>query len=54
MRSDEIAIETAKTSKVIAVIAVRSIFVKKDAICRTLIPGTMRSLLAKRQKMPIS
>jgi hypothetical protein len=50
-RADEIAIETAKTGKVTAVVAVM-IFSKKDANRVALIPG-MRSLLAKRQKVPI-
>jgi hypothetical protein len=53
MRADEIAIETAETSKVTAVVAVMSIYCKKDAICGTLIPRT-RSFLAKRWKVPIS
>jgi hypothetical protein len=52
MRADEIAIETAKTSKVTAVVTVLSIFVKKDASCGALI-AEMRSFLAKRQKGPI-
>jgi hypothetical protein len=49
MRANEIAIETAKTGKVTAVVTVMSILVKKDASCRVLI-AEMRSLLAKRQK----
>jgi hypothetical protein len=36
MRADEIAIKPAKTGKVTAVVALMSIFSKKDAICRTL------------------
>ncbi len=52
MMVDEIAIETAKTGKVTAVVTVMSIFVKKDAICGTLI--LTRSFLPKRQKVPIS
>ncbi len=53
LKADEIAIKTAKTSKVTAVVVVMSIFSKKDASCRALI-AEMRSLLAKRQKVPIS
>jgi hypothetical protein len=52
MRADEIAIETAKTSKVTPVVVVISIFCKKCAICRALIPGT-RSFLTKRRKVQI-
>ncbi len=52
-RADEVAIKTAKTSKVTAVVAVVSIFRKKDASCGVLIVE-MRSLLVKRQKVPIS
>jgi hypothetical protein len=51
-RADEIAIETAKTSKVTAVVAVMSIFSKKDA-SRGPVISEMRSLLTKRQKEPI-
>ncbi len=51
-RVDEIVIETAKTSKVTAMVAVMIIFTKKDASRRALI-AEMRSLLAKRQKVPI-
>ncbi len=47
MRTDEITIETAKTGKVTTVVAVMSIFSKKNMICRALNLG-MRSLLAKR------
>jgi hypothetical protein len=46
MRADEIAIKTAKTSKVTALVAVMSVFSKKDASCGALI-AEMRSLLAK-------
>jgi hypothetical protein len=46
-------IKTAKTDKVTVVVAVISIFRKKDAIHGVLIPG-MRSLLAKRWIVPIS
>jgi hypothetical protein len=49
MRADEIAIETAKTDRMTAVIALMSIFEKKDAICGML-NLRMRSFLA----MPIS
>ncbi len=51
-RADEIAIKTAKTGKVTAVVAVVSFLVKKDASCGALI-AEMRSLLTKRQKVPI-
>ena len=52
MRADEVVIETTKTSKVTAVVAVMSIFSEKNASCGGLI-AEMRSLLAKRRKMPI-
>jgi hypothetical protein len=42
-----------KTGMVIALVTVMSIFSKKDAICKMLNPG-IRSLLAKRRKVPIS
>ncbi len=48
-KTDEIASETAKTGKVTAVVAVMSIFKKKDANCGALV-SKMRSLLAKRRK----
>jgi hypothetical protein len=51
-RADEIAIKTAKTGKVTAVVAVMSISSKKNASCRVLI-AEMRSLLAKGRKEPI-
>jgi hypothetical protein len=51
-KADQIAIRTAKTGEVTAVVAVMSIFSRKDANCRALI-SKMRSLLAKRQKEPI-
>jgi hypothetical protein len=51
-RADEIAIRTAKTGKVTVVVAVMSIFSKKNASCGALI-AKMRSLLAKRRKEPI-
>jgi hypothetical protein len=38
-RADEIAIKTAETGKVTAVVAMMSIFSKKDVICGALIPG---------------
>jgi hypothetical protein len=53
IRANKFVIKTAKISKVTAVVAVMSIYCKKDAIHKALIPG-MRSLLAKRQKVPIS
>jgi hypothetical protein len=53
MRADEIAIKIAKTSKVTAVVAVMSIFNKKDAIYGALNQG-MRGRLANRRKVPIS
>jgi hypothetical protein len=49
MKADEIASETAKTRKVTAVVAVMSIFKKKDANCGALV-SEMRGLLAKRRK----
>jgi hypothetical protein len=49
MKADEIASETAKTGKVTVVVAVMSIFKKKDANCEALV-SEMRGLLAKRQK----
>ncbi len=52
MRANEIAIKTAKTGKVTAVVAVMSIFSENKAICGALL-AEMRSLLAKRQKEPI-
>jgi hypothetical protein len=52
-RADEIAIDTTKTGKVTKVVAVMSIYCKKNAIRGELIPGT-RSFLAKRRKMLIS
>jgi hypothetical protein len=52
MKGDEIANKTAKTGKVTAVVAVMSIFKKKDANCGALV-SEMRGLLAKRQKEPI-
>ncbi len=53
MKADEIASKTAKTGKVTAVlVAVMSIFKKKDANCGALI-SEMRGLLAKRGKEPI-
>jgi hypothetical protein len=52
MKADEIASETVKTRKVTAVVAVMSIFKKKNANCGALI-SEMRGLLAKRQKEPI-
>jgi hypothetical protein len=51
-KADEIASKTAKTGKVTAVVAVMSIFKKKDANCGALI-SKMRGLLAKRWKQPI-
>jgi hypothetical protein len=51
MKADEIMSKTAKTGKVTAVVAVMSIFEKKDVNCRVLILE-MRGLLAKRWKEP--
>jgi hypothetical protein len=51
-KADEIANKTAKTGKVTAVVAVMSIFKKKDANCGALV-SEMRGLLAKRRKEPI-
>ncbi len=48
-RADEIAIKTAKNSKVTAVVAVMSIFSEKNASCGVLI-AEIRSLLAKSWK----
>jgi hypothetical protein len=53
MRAGEIAIETAETGKVTAVVVVMSIFFLISASCRALILGTS-SLLANGQKVPIS
>ncbi len=52
MKADEIALETAKTRKVTAVVAVMSIFKKKSANCEALF-SEMRGLLAKERKEPI-
>ncbi len=51
-KADEIAKETAKIGKVTAVVAVMSIFKKKNANCKVLVLG-MRDLLTKRRKEPI-
>jgi hypothetical protein len=51
-RAAEIAMETAKTGKVTAVVAVMSIFSEKRCNRGALITE-MRSLLAKEQKVPI-
>jgi hypothetical protein len=51
-KADEIAKETAETGKVTAVVAVMSIFKRKDANYGALV-SEMRGLLAKRQKEPI-
>ena len=51
-KADEIVSKTAKTGKVTAVVAVMSIFKKKDANCRAIILE-MRGLLAKKRKEPI-
>jgi hypothetical protein len=51
-KADQIAIETAKTRKVTAVVVVMSIFSKKNANCGALI-SEMRGLLPKRRKEPI-
>jgi hypothetical protein len=48
-KADEIASETAKTGKATAVVAVMSIFKRKDANCGALI-SKMRGLLVKRRK----
>jgi hypothetical protein len=53
IRANEIAIETARTGKVIAVVIVMNNFCKKNAICGALILG-IKSFLAGRQKVPIS
>ncbi len=53
MRADEIAIKTAKTGTVTVVVAVMSIFSKKDGSHGARILR-MRTLLAKRRKVPIS
>jgi hypothetical protein len=52
MKADEIASKTAKTRKVTAVVAVVSIFKKKDANCGALV-SEMRGLVAERRKEPI-
>ncbi len=51
-KADKIAKETAETGKVSAVVAVMSIFKRKNANCGALV-SEMRGLLAKRQKEPI-
>ncbi len=51
-KADQIMIKTAKTRKVTAVVAVMSIFSKKNANCGALI-SKMRGLLTKRWKEPI-
>jgi hypothetical protein len=51
-KAGQIAIKTAKTSKVTAVVVVMSILLKKDANCGALI-SEMRGLLTKRRKKPI-
>ncbi len=51
-KADEIALETAKTRKVTAVVAIMSIFKKKNANCGALV-SEMRGLLAKERKEPI-
>jgi hypothetical protein len=51
-KADEIAKETAKTEKVTAVVAVMSIFKRKNANCEALFLE-MRGLLAKERKEPI-
>jgi hypothetical protein len=53
IRANEIEIETTKTCKVTVLVAVMSIYCKKDAVCGALILGT-RSFLTKRQIIPIS
>jgi hypothetical protein len=52
MKANQIASESAKTGKVTAVVAVMSIFSKKNANCGALILE-MRGLLTKRRKEPI-
>jgi hypothetical protein len=52
VKADEIVNKTAKTGKVTAVVAVMSIFKKKEANCGALVLE-IRGLLAKRQKEPI-
>ena len=52
MKADEIALETAKTGKVTAVVVVMSIFKKKSANCGALFLE-IRGLLAKERKEPI-
>ncbi len=51
-KADEIALETAKTGTVTAVVAVMSIFKKKSAN-RGALFSEMRGLLAKERKEPI-
>jgi hypothetical protein len=50
MRIDKIAIETAKNSKVTAVVVLMSLICRKKAVCGVLILET-GSLLAKWQKV---
>jgi hypothetical protein len=52
MKADEISSKTAKTRKVTAVVAVTSIFKKKDTNCRALVLE-MRGFFTKRRKEPI-
>ena len=52
MKADEMAQETAKTKKVTTVVAVMSIFKRKNANCGALF-SEMRGLLAKERKEPI-
>jgi hypothetical protein len=49
-KADEIAKETAKTGKVTAVVAVMSVFKRKNANCGALF-SEMRGLLAKELKL---
>ncbi len=51
-KADEIAKETTETGKVTTVVAIMSIFKKKNANCGALV-SEMRGLLAKRRKEPI-
>jgi hypothetical protein len=53
IRANEIKIETTKTCKVTALVAVMSIYCKKDAVCGALTLGT-RSFLTKKQIIPMS
>jgi hypothetical protein len=53
MKADEIASETTRTGKVMAVVTVMSIFKNKRCTNCGALVSEMRGLLAKRRKEPI-